>query len=353
MRAAWAVRGLLCLAIALGIAHATFVALRSPLWGVDYGTTWGLKARAFAQTGELSSVMRVDPEGLLSHPEYPVLWPLLLAAAGSTPEGFDDLRATLLWPLLLLAATGAAAAAVRGSVELRLLAAAFVALLPAWRVPIYPGYAEGLLLALLLGSLALSRLAPPWALWAPGLLAAAVFTKNEGLLLAIAACVAAALLRRRGTIVAVLAALLVGAVPWRLFVASEFHGGARDFSLSAFAVSKATAAAAAFAGEAGLGGFVWLGLCLVLLGLAPETRRSRAFELVTLAVYSLGLLASFAFSRLDTYVHVHYSWDRLVFVIAGLLAPILAEAVGECLRPQTRDLASPMGQATPVPPMPQ
>lgn len=347
------VGGLLCLAIAAGLAHAALVALRSPLWGVDYGTTWGLKARALARTGEISSVLRVDPEGLLSHPEYPILWPLVLAAAGSTPEGFDDLRASVLWPLLVAAASGAAAAAVSGPPAVRLLAAAFVALLPAWRVPIYPGYAEGLLLVLLLGALAWMRMAPARAGWALGFLALAVFTKNEGALLAFAACLAAGLLRRRGAFVAALAALVLGAVPWRLYVASGFHGGARDFALDAFAISKALAATSAFGREAGVVGLVWGLGALSLLWLAPDTRRERAFELVTLGLYSLGVLAAFAFSRLDAYIHVHYSWDRLVFVVAGALAPVLAEAVGECVRPQARVLVSPMGQATPVPPMPQ
>ena len=78
---------LAALLLAAGFASATLLAVRQPLSLGDYLAVWGLKARALHATGDLASAFRVDPTGEFSHPEYPLLWPALLAgtARGSSP----------------------------------------------------------------------------------------------------------------------------------------------------------------------------------------------------------------------------------------------------------------------------
>ena len=79
------------LLLAAGFASASFLAIRQPLSLGDYLAVWGLKARAIHFSGELSSVFRVDPAGEFSHPEYPPLWPLLLAGAARLLGRYDEL----------------------------------------------------------------------------------------------------------------------------------------------------------------------------------------------------------------------------------------------------------------------
>ena len=90
------------LLLGLGVLTAAVVAMREPFALNDYAAIWGLKARALSRSLSLESLFRVDPEGAFSHPEYPPLWPLLLAAAAGAVRRYDDLAVTPLWPALTL-----------------------------------------------------------------------------------------------------------------------------------------------------------------------------------------------------------------------------------------------------------
>ncbi|MGE5345487.1 MAG: hypothetical protein ACM3JH_05985, partial [Acidithiobacillales bacterium] len=177
-----AVTTLLALAAAWGVFLAGVVGVRQPLGPGDYVAIWGLKARALSRTADLAALFRVDPAGAFSHPEYPPLWPALLALESRMVAGrYDDLAAGLLWPLLALAAALLAARATEGPPWTKAGAAAAVALLPYWRA--WPGYAEGLLAVFLVGAigessrLTRSRAAPVrLALF----LVLACWTKQEG-----------------------------------------------------------------------------------------------------------------------------------------------------------------------------
>jgi len=118
------------LLLALGFALATFLSVRQPLSLGDYLAVWGLKARAIHASGELSAVFRVDPTGEFSHPEYPPLWPLVLAGTAKLCGRYDELLLTLLRPLLLAAAAALTFARTHASLPWRLLAAASLTLLP-------------------------------------------------------------------------------------------------------------------------------------------------------------------------------------------------------------------------------
>lgn len=320
--------GLLLVAL-VGLGVATLVAVRQPLWGGDYVAIWGLKAKAILRSGSLLSVFRVDPTGLASHPEYPLAWPLVLAGTATLARGWDDLVLTLLRPPLVLLAALLAARATRAPLTYRLLTAAVLTLLPYYGVSTYVGYAEALLLVFLLAALVESdRLETAGA---PALFAVALglaaFTKQEGALAgALAALLAFAAGRRRAGLLAGLA-VAAAVVPWQLAVRAATGDGAKDFAFHLDLGRLATGLAVL--GREVLPSLGWVAGAGLLLALAPATRRRRRGLLLGLLLYAAALVSSLLFSRLDPTFHVTTTWDRLAFVMAGLLVPVLSEAVSE------------------------
>jgi hypothetical protein len=322
------------LLLAIGISTAAVVAMREPFALNDYTAIWGLKARALSRSGSLAALFRVDPEGTFSHPEYPPLWPVLLTVATRARLPYDDLVATPLWPALALLASGLAARAVRAPGPWALLAGAAVSLLPYWRT--YPGYAEGLLAVFVLAAAGEAQEAGcdrGATLRLSVFLTLAAWTKPEGLAAALAAAAVLVFARRpRAAALVALSSLLFAAAPWALAV-SRF-GPVRpptDFALSSFSVANLGGALGALASEvAPLAG--WIAAAAFLLALAPGTRRARRPVLAWCGLYAAALAASFAFTRLSPAWHVHWSWDRLAFIPAAVLLPVLAEALGECVR---------------------
>jgi hypothetical protein len=329
----------------LGIFSASLVAVREPLAIGDYVGIWGLKARALYRAGSFEGLFRADPGGDFSHPEYPPLWPLLLAGFSGLSGRYDDLVVTLLWPLLCLAASLLAIRAARASPPFAALAGAAVALLPYWRR--YPGYAEGLLLVLLLAALGeVERLDTDGAALVRFalFLTLASWTKPEG---AAAALLAAAVLlgarRRRAGLLTGLSALLLAVLPWTLTVKLLDPSTPRtDFSPSSFSLEKMVTAFAVIVREGLLPHAGWLAGAIALLALAPATRRRRRAVLLWCAVYPTVLVASFAFSRLDPAWHMHWAWDRLAFIPVAVLLPVLGEALAECA--ESRTAAQPRGR---------
>ncbi len=328
-----AVTALVALAAAWGVFLAGLVALRQPLGATDYVAIWGLKARAISRTGELAALFRIDPAGAFSHPEYPPLWPILLALDSWVVAGrYDDLAAGLLWPLLALGAALLAARATSGPPWARGAAAAAVALLPYWRA--WPGYAEGLLAVVLLAALGeLPRLANSRG--APIRLALflvlACWTKQEG---AVAAALFAAGLvlagrRREGALVAV-SSVLFGIGPWLIYLAARGPGIARaDFALPAFAPGKVASAVEALGRIALLPNIGWILGGAALLAVAPGVRSRRKGVLLGVAAFGALLLAAFAFTKLDPFWLVIWTWDRLAFLLVVVLVPLLSECVAE------------------------
>lgn len=332
-RLAFAAAGLL---LAYGVVTAAIVAMREPFALNDYAAIWGLKARALHRSGSLDALFRVDPDGAFSHPEYPPLWPLLLTVATRARLAYDDLVVTPLWPMLVLATSLLAARAARSlsvSAPFALLAGAAVSLLPYWRQ--YPGYAEGLLLVLVLAGAGEAERAGVDAgatLRLSVFLTLAAWTKPEGLVAAVVAAAVLALARRgRAALVVCLSAVLLAAIPWALVVHRLDPGVPRtDFALRAFSPAKLGVAFSALLYEAApAAAFVLAGAAL--LALAPGTLRRRRAFLAWAALYSGVLLGSFAFSRLDPGWHVRWSWDRLFVVPLAVLIPVLAEALAECV----------------------
>lgn len=322
----------LALLLALGLGASLAVALRQPLGGGDYVAIWGLKARALFRTGDLASVLAVDPTGSFAHPEYPPLWPLLLAGVSRLLGRYDELWLALLRPLLVAASAWAAARATRAPAPFPLLTAALVALLPAFHRGLYGGYAEPLLVLLLLLALGASeRSDRPRGLALLGVcLALAALTKNEGAVAAFSASAVLFAARRRAASTAAFVGLAAGVVPWTLFRAAR---GAflplADFSLATFDTGKVASAAAALAREVGASGLLWLLGAGLLLVVAPRTRRARRGLLSAALLHSALLLLAFSFARVDPAWLVRWSWDRLALPLVALLAVVLSEAVAE------------------------
>ncbi|MEO6325625.1 MAG: hypothetical protein ABIT01_12670 [Thermoanaerobaculia bacterium] len=320
--------------VALGLLGVAVVAVRQPAGAGDYLAIWGLKARALSRSGTLSSLFRVDPAGLAAHPEYPPLWPATLAVFSSLAGPYDDLIVTLLWPLLALAASLLAMRATRAAAPEKILAGAALALLPYFRTPVYVGYAEALLVVLLLGALSEVDRNTPGAPFRLALfLALACLTKNEGLVASavfIAVLVGARRFRTAGIAAALV--LLVGILPWALYRRALLGPLAlADFSVASFRPDKLVLAARAITAEAIVPSSLWLIGAAVLLLLAPATCRRRAAVLIGMLLYVGTLFLSFAFSSLDLAWHVRWSWDRLALVPIALIIPVLVEAAVECI----------------------
>ena len=319
--------------LAFGFAAATFLALRQPLSLGDYLAVWGLKARAIHASGELSSVFRVDPSGEFSHPEYPPLWPLVLAGTAKLLGRYDELLLALLRPFLLALAAALTFARTRTPVAGRLLAAASLTLLPYFQSAAYTGYAETLLLVFVLAALLLleSPAPTPFTPLAAGLvLALAALTKQEGaLVLLVAAGLLLAARRRRDALVVAAVGLGLGVLPWGLYRAAHGVSGLADYTISAFGPGKAFRALAALAEAAALHVLPWLVGAAVLVALAPRTRAARGPLLAGAAAYAALLLSAFAFARVDVAWLVTWTWDRLALVPVAALLPALVEAAAE------------------------
>ena len=243
------------LLLGLGILTAAVVAMREPFALNDYTAIWGLKARALSRSLSLDALFRVDPEGTSSHPEYPPLWPLVLAVASGAARRYDDLVVTPLWPALTLSASLLAVRAARSmrvAAPFALLAGAAVSLLPYWRR--YPGYAEGLLVVFVLGALAEMRRLDEET--GAGVriaifLTLAAWTKPEGLVAALAAAAVLVFARRaRAAILVALSAVLFAAVPWALVVSRLApRRPPTDFAFSSFSVASLAGALGALTSE--------------------------------------------------------------------------------------------------------
>lgn len=324
------------LVLATGLISATLLALRQPLSLGDYLAIWGLKARALYASGDLATLFRVDPTGEFSHPEYPPLWPVLLAGAAKLLGRYDELLLALLRPVLLALAAALTCARTRASLPVRLCAASALVLLPYFQTAAYVGYAEALLLVFVLAALLLLESAhpTPFTPWAAGLLLAlGALTKQEGTVVLV---VATALLvcagRRRDAAVAGGLGLLLGVVPWTLYRAAHGVSSLSDFTLGAFEIGKPFRAVAAFGDVAFLPSLPWLAGAAILLANAPATRRARRPLLVGAAAYVALLVAAFAFARVDVGWLVTWTWDRLALLPVAALLPALAEAAAEPFR---------------------
>lgn len=324
--------GVLALA---GVASCALVALGRSDWGNDYVGIWGLKAQAIERSGRLDAVFAVDRPGDFSHPEYPLLWPVVLAVLRGLAGDGRDLVAPLLFPILCGIASLLAFRATRAGLAARALAAATVALLPFYRVAHLSGYAEGLLVVWLLAAVgeidALERSA--WSrVRLAAFLSAAAATKQEGLLAA-AAAIGVLLVagRLRAGVTAAAGVGLLSVAPWQVLRALH-PSPHRDFALGALDPGNLAVALGVVFTEGVLPNAA-LFLCAAgVLAAAPAVVRRRAGVLLAVGLFVAAILAGFLFTLHPPRYHVAYSFARWGFVATACLVPLVAEAVDEASR---------------------
>jgi hypothetical protein len=170
--------------------------MRSPLWSNDAIAIWALKARLFAAEGGVQAATLADPAYDFSHPEYPLLWPVTMAAP-MTGGTFDDLGVTLFAPFLTLLLLGSLVGELRRrgleppeTAALGLVFLSFEGLLG----PFHVGLAElPLTVAILVAALTVTRMREHAGSAAAPLLAVALcaglLIKNEGMVLPFAAAI--------------------------------------------------------------------------------------------------------------------------------------------------------------------
>jgi hypothetical protein len=125
----------LLIAAAAGVGLFCIVALSEPMWAPDYLAVWGLKAKTIFLTASVPGRLFHDPETLWSHPEYPLLLPLDLAALSAWARGWDDRAPALLYPVCQAATALAAFGFLRR--RGRAVGGAAAAALIAWFFPLY------------------------------------------------------------------------------------------------------------------------------------------------------------------------------------------------------------------------
>lgn len=317
---------------AAAVAPAVLLAATAPVGGWDFRYIWGLKARAFALAGAHDLAWLAWPGHLFAHPDYPPLWPDLLAAAAIA--GGEATRAAALWQAVVVGALAAACWWAAGAAPPpgRALAAVAGAWAPVMLLPAYAGYAEPLLaLAAVVAVAALrDRDGPappsPWVLAAN--IAAVSLVKNEGTALAVGIALAGAW-TARGRARAVIAAGLLPAGAWHVFrLANSIPG--EPFVLSpAFLAGRLGELPGAFARTLRVDVVVLLvawGLALVALG-GREARGVR----VAFAVWGLAALATYVGAAPDLAWRLEGSLDR---VLVAPLPATIALALGSSLRPR-------------------
>lgn len=294
-------------------------ALRPQLWDWadwlisrrDFFFIWGYKARLIqAAHGVPWSFLASLPNDF-SHPDYPLLVPLLWAAAGVHPVAIAAIDTLLGAGLLVLVHRELRAELSPLTAALGTLTLSGAALLP------WVGFADGPLVAFGAAAALLLRRRRSVGI-ALLLLAAAAMTKNEGMALAVSIAVALAvtggraLLPRLWPVGAVIAAWLI--VRASLGLSTDlFTGG-----VLARIGPNLAAFPRAFATVPTYLPFLWLG-SLAALALAREHIRREAFLLTVVALQLAFYLAAYAITPLDVAGHVNGSWPRLTSHVTMLL----------------------------------
>ena len=326
-----------CVTGLLVLLHAIY-AMRPGLWDWtdwlitrrDYFFIWGFKARLFfVEQGIPWSFLRTLPNDF-SHPDYPLLVPLLFDVPAVLTSRFDPRFIAVIDTLLGAALLVIAYRCLRDEftptqAALGTLALSGSALLP------WVGYADGPLVAFA-GSAALLirrylRGRATTLAVAITLLSFAAMTKNEGMAFFVAICVAAPpLIRRLWPAAAVIAVwLIVRAalhLPTDVFVGPLLPRIAHNVSMLP----------RAFANVPVYQPWVWIG-ALIAMALAPAANLRRERFLVTLIFLQLCFyLGAYAMTPHDVFGHINGSWERISSHVTVLIAFVGLTSVRESLR---------------------
>lgn len=328
-------RCLLALAAAAALA-AAFQTLSEPLRAYDFLAIWGLKARTMFLEHGPTRALFTSPALVFSHREYPLGWPLRMAA-GAVFAGAWDEQALALVPLAnMLAGLFLVHGFVRrltGSGAAAAFAAAFAATLaPLW-TSAFSGIADAPLAVALFASIALLRdrieLRPRAILAAGAIVAIPAWTKTEGAVAVLFfLLVALARIRQdRGAATAALFAL-VPFFLWNVWIRIAGLRLHRDlaFRLPPDAAQRLGEVLHFFARHILLPG-AWAIAAGILL-LAPRLAR-RPFPLEAAFVLAWGAAAvlGFCLSRLPLSFHLPTALSRVLSEPLLLLAIPMAESL--------------------------
>jgi hypothetical protein len=302
----------------------------------DYVTIWGLKGLRFFHARGIDFEFLSQRWNAFSHPDYPLLLPLLYDWTALFAGSWPDRWFGALFVLFGLGAVGV----VRGILEEELgpasAAAATLALTPLAVAP-YLGLAEGPLIAYATAGLLLLRRGVACATrddltLGALLLGLAASTKNEGLTLVLAAAVAMASTAGARRLLYLWPALVLP-LPWLLV--RRLHGLSTDLTASGAFTRLAERIAdpgeiiRAIASTPFGKPLFWVGLALALLVAGPATLRRERLVLGAVAVQYLFYLGAYFVTPHDIQWHVTWSWERIVNQMTMLLAFV---AVGSALR---------------------
>ncbi len=339
----WLFLGLLALVFLYALPRAALY----PMWAWDAMATWGLKAKIFYTTRGLNLTC-VD-----AHNYYPNLTPLLLSYLYFVMGRVNDFLVKAVFPLW-----GALLLGLLYSLSLRLgltrrralgLTAFFALSGTVFIVHLYIAYADLALAFFTLGGagllyLWLTNAAPRGSLALTACcLAGLAWCKYEGPPLAATLLLAAALtllwlrpsrwLRRLGALSVPLAGLLVGYLPWRLFIVHQKIEIGADHIQNFYPHQLVQAV---YYLLAGLGnpfyfGFLWPALALALVLAGRRLWRSPRLFLVLFVAGNLAAIilayavAPTAAAEFPAYVRA--TLDRLLLHLSPTAALLLAQAL--------------------------
>ncbi len=330
------------------VAFRAFAVAAVPAFGWDFRYSWGLKAKVFALAGGHDFAWLARPPDFLAHPDYPPLWPDLIASG--VVFGGDPAVSAAAWQALIVVGIAAACWECAGGTPapVRALAAAVGAWAPVVLTPTvaYSGYAEPLIAFGASAGVAALVCATPSgrgaALTAATACAILAVTKNEGVALAVAVAIAAWRTAPRRVALAAAGATLGSVACWRAALA--LHGiegyvsklspgwlGAGLFRLpgGVWAVATPTHAALLVAWAAALA--------------AVRGERARALRTVV-AVWAAAVVAGYLTSPLKLDHMLKFSLDR---ELAVLLPITVAAALGD-VRLRSRATAPPAPGSAPA-----
>jgi len=313
------------------------LAAATPLSAFDGIVTWAFKAHALLVFGTPDSPP-FDPALYPGpHPEYPILWPEIQATALRINGGYDDavLRANAIAVLGCLVLGAYALLADRVGPWWSLAFLAPFAASPVVIANASAGNADAILAGLLAITLvatlraltdeADARLLPLAALFA----AAAVLTKNEGLLGTVAILAAAAIVTRRRAVLYPAIAAAAVYLPWRAFRAAhdltdpDFAANTSHFRDRIDEIPGIVATIAGRILAPSAWGLATI-LAVVVLALAPG--RIRTLAVVWAALLGAGLTVSYLATSLDPGARLTSNAERttLQFVLGLLCLAALA-----------------------------
>jgi hypothetical protein len=309
------------------------LALAAPPIENDYLLIWGVKAKEFFFAGGIDWAWLESPINYTTHPDYPVLLPLLYDAFALVTGGWSD-----RWIGIITVAYGVAALlVVRGALadELpkpwRVIATA--ALMPLVFSP-YIGMAEAPLIAYALAGLL--RIRRGDTLGGAVFLGFAAFTKNEGLTLIVAVALALVVAKRWREIPRLWPAIAIP-LPW--LVLRTMHGLQTDLLVPGIADRFSARLAdpwpifAAISRHPAGNVWLWVGVAVAcLLGWRSIVTRER-FLTLTILLQLLFFLAAYFVSPRDLDWHVQWSWERIVRQLLPLIALVSIFAIRSSVGP--------------------